>query len=325
MLGQTRMRVVFMGTPAFAARILKPLSQAHDVVAVYTRPDAVRGRGRKTDPSPVKAAAEELGIPAFTPKTLRDEGEQVRLAALVPDVIVVAAYGAILPQAVLDIPKCGCVNVHASLLPRWRGAAPIERAVLAGDEEVGVCIMAMEAGLDTGDFCERRAVDAAGKSADELTCELADRGADALLVALDDLQAGTAVWTKQDESAVTYADKIAKGELNLSLDDEVEQARRKVLASSAAHPSKACVAGRSCTIVRAASVTDEQGLSASSDLLPGEARFASKRLFLGCADGPVEIIEIKPDGKQAMAAKAFGAGLQNNKQSGLAWEAVNDR
>ena len=146
------MRVVFMGTPDFAASILIELKEQHDVVAVYTRADAVRGRGKKLVPSPVKEVALGANIPVFEPRTLRDEAEVERLRALDPDVICVAAYGMILPQAVLDIPKHGCLNVHASLLPKYRGAAPIERAILNGDDEAGVCIMRMEAGLDTGDY-----------------------------------------------------------------------------------------------------------------------------------------------------------------------------
>ena len=178
------MRIVFMGTPAFAADILEEVAQQQDVVAVYTRPDAISGRGNKLEPSPVKATALKLGLPVYTPPTLRTEAVQQELAAFEPDVIVVAAYGAILPKEVLDIPRLGCFNVHASLLPRWRGAAPIERALLAGDEEVGVCIMAMEEGLDTGDYCISRSIEVRNQSAEALTAELAELGAQALLVAL---------------------------------------------------------------------------------------------------------------------------------------------
>ncbi len=165
------MRVVFMGTPAFAATILDDLAEQHDVAAVYTRPDAVRGRGKRLEPSPVKAAAERRGLRVLTPRTLRDEAAQRELASFAPDVICVAAYGAILPKEVLDIPRFGCLNVHASLLPRWRGAAPIERAILAGDEEAGVCIMRMEEGLDTGAYCVCRTARIDGKTAPELTDE----------------------------------------------------------------------------------------------------------------------------------------------------------
>ena len=145
------MRIAFMGTPDFALPTLKALAaSSHDVVAVYSQPPAPAGRGKKERPSPVHAWAESQGIPVYTPKSMRDAAAQAEFQALDLDVAVVVAYGQILPQAVLDAPKHGCVNVHASLLPRWRGAAPIHRAVMAGDTQTGVCIMQMEAGLDTG-------------------------------------------------------------------------------------------------------------------------------------------------------------------------------
>ena len=162
------MRVVFMGTPRFAAEILDELAEFHEIAAVYTRPDAVRGRGKALAPSPVKEVAERRGFPVRTPRTLRDAEVLSELAAFAPDVICVAAYGAILPKDVLDLPPFGCLNVHGSLLPRWRGAAPIERAILAGDEEIGVCIMAMEEGLDTGDYCVCRSLPAGSRTAAEL-------------------------------------------------------------------------------------------------------------------------------------------------------------
>ena len=207
------MRVVFMGTPSFSATILEELACAHEVVEVYTRPDAVRGRGRALSPSPVKELASSLGLPVSTPKTLRDAEVQRALADLRPDAICVAAYGAILPREVLDIAPC--LNVHASILPRWRGAAPIQHAILAGDAEAGVCIMRMEEGLDTGDFCIVRRVDATGKDAASLTDELANLGARALLSALDQLASGGLRWVAQDEAQATYAHKIEKGQLEI--------------------------------------------------------------------------------------------------------------
>ena len=222
------MRVVFMGTPAFAATILDDLAEQHDVAAVYTRPDAVRGRGKRLEPSPVKAAAERRGLRVLTPRTLRDEAAQRELASFAPDVICVAAYGAILPKEVLDIPRFGCLNVHASLLPRWRGAAPIERAILAGDEEAGVCIMRMEEGLDTGAYCVCRTAIVDGKSASELTDELADLGSHALLTALVHVERDAAEWTEQDEEQVTYASKIEKRELDLSCSKRTRPRTRRV-------------------------------------------------------------------------------------------------
>ena len=184
------MRIAFMGTPEFAARILIEIKEQHDIVCVHTRPDAVRGRGSKLVSSPVKRVALESGIPVREPRTLRDAGELAFLRSLAPDVVCVAAYGKILPQAVLDVPCFGCLNVHASLLPKYRGAAPIERAILAGDEQVGVCIMRMETGLDTGPFCISRSVAVAGRGCEHLTGELADIGSCALLSALAELETG---------------------------------------------------------------------------------------------------------------------------------------
>lgn len=297
------MRVVYMGTPAFAADILEQLIPHHEVVAVYTRPDAVRGRGKQLVPSPVKLVAEAAGIPVRCPRTLRDAEEQAALAALAPDVVCVAAYGALLPPEVLAIPVHGCLNVHGSLLPRWRGAAPIERAILAGDAEVGVCIMAMEEGLDTGDFCVCRSIPAEDATAASLTADLADLGASALLAALSQVEAGRVAWVSQNEDEVTYAEKIAKGELNLDPDATVVANDRRVRASGEAHPSRCLIAGRPVTVLTARPASDAPALA------PGAAVLAAKRLYLGCADGALEIMEVKPDGKRAMEARAFAAGV----------------
>ncbi len=315
------MRIVFMGTPDFAASILEAISPVHDVVAVYTRADAVRGRGKKLVPSPVKAAAERLGIEVRTPATLRDDEVQRELAADAPDAICVAAYGMILPREVLDIPRFGCLNVHASMLPRWRGAAPVERAILAGDEEAGVCIMRMEEGLDTGDFCICRSIDISDTPAPVLTDQLSDLGAHALLTALSQAEVGIIRWTAQDEAQVTYAAKIDRGELDLAPADDAVALARKVQASSEAHPSHAEVAGKRVTVLAAHSVQgDEQGSKLAGDMTPGQVRFAGKRLFIGAADGAVELLSVKPDGKQAMEAKAFAAGIQGIKDGNKIWE-----
>ena len=283
-----------MGTPRFAAEILDELAEFHEIAAVYTRPDAVRGRGKALVPSPVKEVAERRGFPVRTPRTLRDAAVLSELAAFAPDVICVAAYGAILPKEVLDLPPFGCLNVHGSLLPRWRGAAPIERAILAGDEEIGVCIMAMEEGLDTGDYCVCRSLPAGSRTAAELTEELAALGASSLLTAL-----------AQAEALVTYAEKIAKGELNLDPAESAVANDRRVRASGAAHPARAVVAGRPLTVL-AARVADD----APADRLgSGAAALIANRLLLGCAEGVLEVTEVKPDGKRAMDARSFAAGV----------------
>lgn len=317
------MRVVFMGTPKLAADILVEIAQQHEVVCVYTRPDAVRGRGAKLEPSPVKAAAERLGIPVRTATSLRDAEEQAYLAELAPDAICVAAYGCILPREVLEIPRYGCLNVHASLLPRWRGAAPIERAILAGDEQTGVCIMRMEEGLDTGPYCVRRATEVEGKSAAELTDELANLGARALLTGLSVVEQGGAEWTFQDDAAATYAEKLAKDELYPDPAEPAAAMVRKVLASSEAHPARAVIAGRSATVERVALPDDERAAALCDGLEQGAVRFAAKRLFLGTGDGAVEVLSLKPDGKKSMDARAFAAGVQGIKAGGCTWGRID--
>lgn len=317
------MRVVFMGTPKLAADILVEIAQQHEVVCVYTRPDAVRGRGAKLEPSPVKAAAERLGIPVRTATSLRDAEEQAHLAELAPDAICVAAYGCILPREVLEIPRYVCLNVHASLLPRWRGAAPIERAILAGDEQTGVCIMRMEEGLDTGPYCVRRATEVEGKSAAELTDELANLGARALLTGLSVVEQGGAEWTFQDDAAATYAEKLAKDELYPDPAEPAAAMVRKVLASSEAHPARAVIAGRSATVERVALPDDERAAALCDGLEQGAVRFAAKRLFLGTGDGAVEVLSLKPDGKKSMDARAFAAGVQGIKAGGCTWGRVD--
>jgi len=207
-------RIVYAGTPEFAVPALEALIRAgHTPVAVYTQPDRPAGRGRRLTPSPVKQAAAAAGIPIRQPVSLRPVEAQAELAALSPDVLIVAAYGLILPARVLTIPPLGSVNLHASLLPRWRGAAPIQRAILAGDTETGVCLMQMEAGLDTGPVlaCERLALDARATAA-SVHQALAELGAALLVRQLDALLAGTLTPQPQPEAGVRYAHKIEKDE-----------------------------------------------------------------------------------------------------------------
>ncbi len=306
------MRVVFMGTPALAASVLDELSHHHEVVGVYTRPDAVRGRGRKLVASPVKELALSLGLEVHEPRTLRDDAVQREIAALEPDVICVAAYGALLPRAVLDIPRFGCLNVHASLLPRWRGAAPVERAILSGDAETGVCIMRMEEGLDTGDYCVTRSIPVEEKTTAELTDELALLGARALITALEHLEQGVVRWTPQGYEGVTYAEKIAKGELDVDPAASALDNVRRVRASSAAHASRCVIAGRPVTVCVAAYALDH-------DVEEGRAAIVGKKLLLGCSEGAVEVISLKPDGKKEMPASAFVAGCQALRAADADW------
>ena len=306
------MKIVYMGTPEFARIILHELAESeHEVVAVYTKEDSVSKRGNKLIPTPVKVEAEEHGIPVYTPKTLKDESVISEIEALTPDVICVAAYGKILPKAVLDIPKHGCLNVHASLLPRWRGAAPIERAILAGDKTQGVSIMKMEEGLDTGDYCAQEEIGAENKSATRLTEELAQVGAKALVNVLNSSEIN---WTKQDESQVTYANKIEKTELNLSPRKSAVENYRRVLASADSHPAKCVIAGKPVRIT----VSE----IADANVSEGEVFAQKKILQLRCSQGTLQILKLKPDGKKEMDAVSFIAGNANVREGNATWEAI---
>ncbi|OUN47154.1 methionyl-tRNA formyltransferase [Collinsella sp. An7] len=307
------MRVVFMGTPAFSVPSLRALTREHEVVLVVTRPDAVRSRGKRLEPSPVKVAAEELGLPVLETSRMTPEALDA-LRAADADVFCVAAYGCILPEAVLTMAPLGCVNVHASLLPRWRGAAPIQRSILAGDAETGVSIMRIGQGVDTGDYCAQAATTVAGKTADELTAELAEMGGELLVEVLPAIADGTAVWAVQDESKVTHAAKIAKEELRLDPAVSALENARRVLASSDAAPARCVLAGKPARVL-AAVVSDASPVPAE-----GQITCAGKRVLLGCADGALELVSVKPDGKRAMPATAWVAGLQGKAGS---WERLS--
>ncbi|MCB2059573.1 MAG: methionyl-tRNA formyltransferase [Novosphingobium sp.] len=228
------MRIIFMGTPDFAVPALVALVEAgHEVIAAYTQPPRPGGRrGRELTPSPIQREAEARGIEVRHPTSLKGEQEQAEFAALDADIGVVAAYGLILPQAILDAPRLGCLNIHASLLPRWRGAAPIQRAVLAGDEETGITIMQMEAGLDTGPMRKFESTPIDRKSAGELTEELAWMGGRLIVQVLADLDAYPP--TPQPEDGVTYAKKIEKAEARLDFSQTADQVERQVRAFSPA-------------------------------------------------------------------------------------------
>lgn len=317
------MRIVFMGTPRFAADILENLIEQHEVCAVFTRPDAVSRRGSRMVPSPVKQVAVDHGIPTYTVEGLRQRPAQDLVRNLAPELIVVAAYGYILPREILEIPEYGCLNVHSSILPRWRGAAPVQRAILAQDSQVGVCIMRMEEGLDTGDWCVCRTMDVDDKPYVEILGDLADLGSQALLTAIELMELGKLEWNRQDEASVTYADKIAKGELFVRPEDDMLTNKLRVQASSPAHPARCIVASRPVTLLEARLVKDADLLhDLNLHLEPGRIIYRGKRLFLGCFDGPIEVLSIRPDSKKAMTAQAFAAGVQNVKSGVVSWQGV---
>ncbi len=310
------MRLVFMGTPEFAATILEALLDQHEVVGVFTRPDAVRGRGKELVPSPVKKLSEAAGIEVFTPSSMKNDEVFETLQGLNPDLICVAAFGRILPKRILELPPLGCLNVHGSLLPRWRGAAPMERSILAGDEYAGVCIMNMEEGLDTGAYCELRSVAIGQKSLDELQAELAKLGAEALLKVLSSLESEgpqSLTWQVQDEDAVTFAPKLAKGELNPDPALGVSDNLRRIQTSNAAHPSRLELGGRTVTILKA------QVSEGIPEMKPSSVLFHQGRLLLFCNGGAFEVLILKPDGKKAMDARSFAMGNAAVRDGSACW------
>lgn len=308
------MKIVFMGSTQFSADILDELARHFDVIAAYTQPDRVRGRGNKLVPTPVKELATSLGIEVRTPTTFKEPAEVDALKELDPDIICVAAYGMLLPESVLEVPKDGCINVHASLLPRWRGAAPIERSILAGDDYTGVTIMKMETGLDTGDYCVERKIPIGDKTAEQLSDELSLIGAQALISALGKIESGEAKWTSQDEKHVTYASKLEKGELDLYPSYSTARNIRNVRASTPPHPSKATIGDKVCIIdeVKPLDNSKDRPFEEDSTADP-QGRYLIKdgRLFLGSVDGWLEVTSIKPTGKRLMDVKDFlrGANL----------------
>ena len=301
------MRVVFMGTPDFAVPSLRHLARHHEVSLVLTRPDAVRGRGSRPVPSPVKEAALELGLDVL--ETRRVSGEALELVARQrPDVICVAAFGAILSDEVLAIAPHGCINVHASLLPHGRGAAPIQRAVLEGDECAGVSIMRIVHDLDAGPYCRQASVLVEDKDCAQLMLEIAEVGARELLCALDEIESGSVMWTEQDESLVTYAAKVEKSEMLLDPADDAQLNCCRVQASTDAAPARLVVANKGLRVLRA-TLADES-------LREGEVLLRRGRVVLGCAIGSFEPIRVKPDGRKEMDARAWASGLRGE---GLSW------
>lgn len=292
------MRIVFMGTPVFSVAALEALVGAgHEIVCAYTQPPRPAGRGKKEQPSPVQARAEALGIPVRHPTSLKTAEAQAEFAALEAEVAVVVAYGLILPQAILDAPKFGCLNIHASLLPRWRGAAPIHRAIMAGDAETGVCIMQMEAGLDTGPVLLRK-VTAIG--AEETTGELHDRlaaiGAEAIVEALVKLPGLTP--EVQPEEAVTYAAKIDKAEARIDWTRPAADVARLIRGLSPFPGAWCDVAGER---VKFHGARVAAGKGAPGEVLSG--------FTVACGEGAVEITRVQREGKKAMAADEVLRGM----------------
>ncbi|WP_397544197.1 methionyl-tRNA formyltransferase [Roseovarius salis] len=292
------MRVIFMGTPGFSVPVLEALVEAgHEVAAVYCQPPRPAGRGKTERPSPVQVRAEEMGLPVRHPGSLSGAPEQAALAALGADVAVVVAYGMILPQAVLDMPAHGCLNVHASLLPRWRGAAPIQRAIMAGDRETGVCIMKMEAGLDTGPVLLREATPIGPEdTAGDLHDRLSAMGAHLVIKALDGLE--TLTPEPQPETGVTYAAKIDKAEARVDWTRPAGEVDGKIRGLSPFPGAWIEVAGQRVKLL-ASRLAEGCGP-------PGEV--LDDALTVACGRGAVQILRLQRAGRGPQGAQEFLRG-----------------
>ncbi|WNH53576.1 methionyl-tRNA formyltransferase [Stenotrophomonas oahuensis] len=296
------MKIVFAGTPEFAVASLRAAARHHEVVAVYTQPDRPAGRGRGLAPSPVKLEAIARGIPVFQPESLKDEAAQQQLRDLQPDLMVVVAYGLILPKAVLAIPTHGCWNVHASLLPRWRGAAPIQRAIQAGDAETGVCLMQMEAGLDTGPVLLRQHTPIQpAELGGQLHDRLADLGAQVLADGLGLLRAGLKpVAQPQPAEGVTYAHKLDKAEARLDWSADAVSLERTVRAFNPWPIAEAQLAGERVRIHGAVALPDNQGQA------PGTLLAASRDgIDIACGQGALRLRVLQREGGKAITAADY--------------------
>jgi methionyl-tRNA formyltransferase len=290
------MKIIFMGTPDFSVPVLEALHRSHEIVAVYCQPPRPAGRGKADRPSPVQARAEALGLPIRHPVSLRSDAAVADFAELNADVAVVVAYGLILPQAILDAPRLGCLNIHASLLPRWRGAAPIHRAIMAGDRETGVCIMQMEAGLDTGPVLLRESVQI---GAEETTAELHDRlsalGARLIGEALERLPLPT---VPQPTEGATYAAKIDKAEARVDWSRPAVEVDRLIRGLSPFPGAWVEVNGERVKLLRSRLA---EGRGRPGQVLRG--------FTIACGTGAVEITEAQREGKKPMPASEILRGL----------------
>ncbi|MFG3454404.1 methionyl-tRNA formyltransferase [Stutzerimonas stutzeri] len=309
------MRIVFAGTPEFAAQHLQALIDAgREVIAVYTQPDRPAGRGQKLMPSPVKQLALQHNIPVHQPQTLRDPAAQAELASLQADLMVVVAYGLILPQAVLDMPRLGCINSHASLLPRWRGAAPIQRAIESGDAESGVTVMQMEAGLDTGPMLLKVhtpiAPDDTGGS---LHDRLAALGSNAVVEAVSALEAGTLAGEIQDDSLATYAHKLNKDEARIDWTRPAVELERRVRAF---HPWPICQ-----STLDGAAVKIHAAEPGTGHGVPGQIIDADKNgLDVACGEGSLRLTRLQLAGGKPLAFSDLFNSRREQFATGKAFE-----
>jgi methionyl-tRNA formyltransferase len=314
------MRIVYMGTPEFAVSALEAIVAAgYEVIAVFTQPDKAKGRSKALVPPPVKVSAQKYDIPVYQPEKLREAENVELIKKLAPDVIVVAAYGQILPEAILNIPEYGCINIHASLLPKYRGAAPIERCIIDGETVTGVTTMYMEKGLDTGDIIEASEIQIADDDTGEsLRIKLSEIGARLILSTLDKLEKGTATRTKQDASRSNYARMLDKemGRIDFSQTAAaIERLIRGLIPWPCAYTD---ISGKNTKIYKAQIMAVDEDLKSELSLntpelqfVPGEIIKVTKKSFtVMCGKDAITIKELQPEGKKPMPAAAF---LNGNK------------
>ncbi|WP_273432465.1 methionyl-tRNA formyltransferase [Chitinibacter tainanensis] len=297
------MKIIFAGTPDFAASALSALIAAgHEIALVLTQPDRPSGRGMKLTASPVKTVALAHGLPVYQPEKLRTSEQQEPLQGINADVMVVAAYGIILPQAVLDLPSFGCLNIHASLLPRWRGAAPIQRAILAGDDATGITIMQMDAGLDTGDMLSIHTTPiSAQDNAQTLHDKLATQGAEAIVAALADLPTLQAQRQVQPAAGVTYAEKLKKEEAQIDWQQSADTLCRMIRAFNPFPSAQTTLDGQAVKIWQAS--------VCAGDGVAGEILAVEKdALLVACGSGALRISELQKAGGKRLPTQAFLAG-----------------
>lgn len=303
------MRTVFMGTPEFAVPCLSALVEKHEVLAVFTQPDKPKGRKQILTPPPVKEEALRHNIPVYQPKTLKDGEAFKLLSEIKPDVIIVVAYGKILPRDILDLPKYGCINVHASLLPKYRGAAPIQWSVILGEKETGVTTMQMDDGIDTGDMLKSAALTIGeNETADELHDRLSSLGAKLLIETLKSVENGTVTRTKQDESLSNYAPMLSKDISPLDFTCVAQAVHNKVRGLNSWPSATAVMDGKRIKIHKTRLA---EGSGKSGEIISLEP------FIVACGHGAVEILELQPEGKKKMTAADFLRGHKTELHSFL--------